>query len=211
MLTGMPPTRHVAESDSHAHSPGAARVLVAYASKYGSTRGVAERIAARLRDTGNRVDLRSVGQVEDVGVYDAVVFGGAVFNQTWMPEGEEFVRRNLSALAGVPMWLFSVGTFGDRKRVIGPLMKREPKGIGSLRKAIDPRDYRVFAGVIDRHQWPLFSRLFYYALGGHLGDNRQWPDIDAWAEGIARALRALTPAKAASAAGLPGADRKQTP
>ena len=27
------------------------------------------------------------------------------------------------------------------------------------------------------------------ALGGHAGDNRQWPDIDAWAEEIAHELR----------------------
>lgn len=49
-------------------------------------------------------------------------------------------------------------------------------------------EYRVFAGVIDRHQWPFLSRLFFYALGGRLGDNRDWPAIDAWAEEIAHAL-----------------------
>jgi hypothetical protein len=49
-------------------------------------------------------------------------------------------------------------------------------------------DYRVFAGVIDRHQWPLGSRLFYHALGGRLGDNRNWKAIDSWAACIARTL-----------------------
>jgi menaquinone-dependent protoporphyrinogen oxidase len=168
-------------------------VLVAYASKHGSTRGVAERGAAILGEQGNRVELRPVDEVDGVDAYDAVVFGSPVYYQAWLPEGEEFVRTNRGALGGRPVWLFSVGTFGDRKRVVGPLMKREPRGIADVQRAIHPRDYRVFAGVIDRRQWPFLSRLFYLALGGRLGDNRNWRDIDAWAVDIGRALQAPAP------------------
>ena len=164
-------------------------VLVAYASKYGSTKGVAERIAATLLAAGCRVELLAVDQVPDASVYDAVIFGSAVFNQRWLPEAEQFIDRNRRALANRPVWLFSVGTFGDQKRIIGTLMKREPKGIRTLAEAICPREYRVFAGIIDRHQWPFMSRLFYYSLGGHLGDNRDWRAIEEWAEDIGRALR----------------------
>jgi menaquinone-dependent protoporphyrinogen oxidase len=77
-------------------------VLVAYASRFGSIRGIAD--------------------------------------------ADEFVRRNLDALATRPVWLFSVGTFGDRKPIVGPLMTREPTNIRALEQAIHPRDYRVFAG-----------------------------------------------------------------
>ena len=165
---------------------------MAFASRHGSTVDVADRLATALRKHGNRVELRPAAEVGRVDPYDAVVFGGAVYNQAWLPEGEAFVRRNLGPLARRPLWLFSVGTFGDTKRLIGPLMKREPKHIGDLLETLQPRDYRVFAGVIDRHQWPFISRLFYWALGGRLGDNRDWPEIDAWAEGIAGALRNRT-------------------
>ena len=51
-------------------------------------------------------------------------------------------------------------------------------------------DYRVFAGVIDLDHWPAWGRLLLKGLGGHNGDNRNWPDIDAWAEKIAQELRA---------------------
>jgi menaquinone-dependent protoporphyrinogen oxidase len=164
-------------------------VLVAYGSKYGSTMGIAERIATRLRKLDVSVELRPVEQVADASAYDAVVLGSAVFNQRWLPEAERFAQRNRSALTAMPVWLFSVGTFGDRKRVIGPLMKREPKGIRALQEAVGSREYRVFAGVIDRHQWPLLSRLFYHTLGGRLGDNRDWPQVDAWGDSIGYAVR----------------------
>lgn len=52
------------------------------------------------------------------------------------------------------IWLFSVATFGDRKPLLGSLMKREPKNIGELHDTIGPREYRVFAGVIDRRRSP---------------------------------------------------------
>jgi menaquinone-dependent protoporphyrinogen oxidase len=170
-----------------------ANVLVAYASRHGSTRGVAERVAARLAEHGSRVHVRPVDQVDDLDGYDAVVFGSPVYNGAWLLEAARFVRANVDDLVGAPVWLFSVGTFGDRKRVFGPLMRKEPKGIVGIRQVLHPRDYRVFAGVIDRQRWPLASRLFYWALGGRLGDNRDWREIDAWAERIARGLQAPTP------------------
>lgn len=67
-------------------------------------------------------------------------------------------------------------------------MKKEPREIAELEQAIHPRDYRVFAGVIDLDHWPAWARLVFRALGGHAGDNREWSDIDDWAAQIAREL-----------------------
>jgi menaquinone-dependent protoporphyrinogen oxidase len=162
-----------------------ARVLVAYATEHGSTKGVAERIAARLAEAGAQVDARPV---DDLAEYDAVVLGSGVYNQRWIPSAAGFLRANSAALAARPVWLFSVGSFGDTRRGIGKLMRREPREIGEFQDAIHPRDYRVFAGAIQRHQWPLPSRLFFHAFGGRFGDNRDWPEIEGWAKSIARAL-----------------------
>jgi menaquinone-dependent protoporphyrinogen oxidase len=172
-------------------------VLVAFASCHGATRGVAERIYVRLHDAGLEVELRGVEDLAALPAGCPVVFGSPVYDQRWPPEADAFVRRNLHELAERDLWLFSVGTFGDRRRGIGRLMIREPRGIDELREALRPRDYRVFAGVIRRAQWPLPSRMLYHAFGGRLGDNRDWDDIDAWADGIGRSLSAArVPAEA---------------
>ena len=165
-------------------------VLVAFATRHGSTAGVAERIAARLRDAGVRASVASAETAGAAAGYDAVVLGSGVYNQRWLPGAETFLRDNLVALGRRPVWLFSVGTFGDRKPIIGPLMRREPRDIEAMKASIGPRDYRVFAGVIERRHWPPLARLLYHALGGRLGDNRDWQDIDDWARAIAAALRA---------------------
>jgi len=169
---------------------GAARVLVTYASRHGATRGIAERVAAGLREGGLAVDVHAVGDLGDIDGYGAVVLGAPVYDGRWPPEADDLVTRQRAALAAVPLWLFSVGSFGDTRRVIGPLMRREPRNIAEVRAALSPRDYRVFAGVIERSMWPLPSRIFYHAFGGRLGDHRDWAAIDAWARAIARELRA---------------------
>jgi len=53
-------------------------VLVAHATKYSSTREVADAIAARLRESGIKTDLRAARELDSLEGYDAVVFGGAL-------------------------------------------------------------------------------------------------------------------------------------
>jgi menaquinone-dependent protoporphyrinogen oxidase len=118
-----------------------------------------------------------------------VVLGSAVYDRAWIPEAAEFVRSNLNALTRLPVWMFSVGMRDALRGPMGALLKNAvPKEIASLRDAIHPRDHHVFSGVIERAQLPLVGRLIFRGLGGRYGDFRNWAEIDAWAEGIARQL-----------------------
>jgi menaquinone-dependent protoporphyrinogen oxidase len=169
---------------------GIGTVLVAFASAHGSTQGVADRIAARLRERGVQVVSRPVDDISDLGPYDAVILGSAVYSQSWIQTASSFLREHADALARRRVWLFSVGSFGDTHRVIGRLMKKEPHDIEEFYKAVHPREYRVFAGAIQRNQWPPISRVFFHAFGGRFGDNRDWLAIDSWADTIAQSLMA---------------------
>ena len=154
------------------------RVLIGYASRFGSTRDIAKRIAGNLHIHGSDVDVRSVDEITDVDTYDAVVFGSGVYDGSWPAEATEFVQRHSAILARKSVWLFSVGSLGDQHPIVGGLMKKEPREISEFEQTVHPRDYHVFAGVIDLDHWPAWGRLLFKALGGHAGDNRRWPDID---------------------------------
>ena len=107
-------------------------------------------------------------------------------------------QKRLNSCAGtLPCWRASpCGCSAlDRSAIDIRFRRADQEGAqGDRRVRTDapPRDYRVFAGVIDLDHWPAWGRLLFKALGGHAGDNRQWPDIDAWAERIAQELRAQT-------------------
>lgn len=63
-------------------------VLVAYATDHGSTRGVADRIADRLRQRGVDAKACAVADVLEVSSCEAVVLGSAIHGGKWLPEAE---------------------------------------------------------------------------------------------------------------------------
>ncbi len=89
------------------------RILVAYASRYGSTLEVAERIAATLREAGLEVDLQSLREVESVEDYDAVVMGAPLFMVRWHKDAFRFLKRHRKALTQLPVAVFALGPFHD--------------------------------------------------------------------------------------------------
>jgi menaquinone-dependent protoporphyrinogen oxidase len=167
----------------------ARRVLVVYGSRLGATRGIAERVAARLEATGLEVGLASAEGVADLPGADAYVIGSGVYAQHWMKEAAELVRKNRSALATRPVWLFSSGPVGRWAAAPNPI---EPREVAGFRRSIHPRDHRTFAGAIDRAMLASsdLSRIESFVTRRFMpdGDFRSWPAIDAWADGIARDL-----------------------
>jgi menaquinone-dependent protoporphyrinogen oxidase len=167
-------------------------VIVGYATAHGSTAGVAERIAARLRARGAEVTLAEVTEIEDVGHFGAVVLGSAVHSGDWLPEAERFVDGHARALAGRETWLFSVCALGDSnsffpERVARFLAKRRKDGkqLARWRPMIGEGRHRYFSGAVEKGHWNRVGDLFLRALGGTFGDHRDWDDIDAWADSIA--------------------------
>ena len=163
-------------------------VLVAYATRYGATRSIAERIAARLREHGHQVVVHASDRPVDAAMYDAVVVGSSVYNQAWLPAAQEFVRQNLDALAGRPVWMFSVGGLRNPGRVGQVGARKYPQKVRGVRGYVEARDYRYFSGEFYRERIGRLGAGLWRLCGGRFGDFRNWSDIDAWAKGIASAL-----------------------
>jgi menaquinone-dependent protoporphyrinogen oxidase len=167
-------------------------VLVVYGGKHGSTRGIAEGIAETLRAAGQQATVRPVEAAGELAGYDAFVVGSAVYAGRWTREATEFVRRRQAVLASRPVWLFSSGPIGTMATKYEPA---EPKGIAALRRAVSPRDHRVFAGAWDRSKLDPAKLGFAERLVAKRlpqGDFRDWAAIEAWADGIAGELAHLS-------------------
>ena len=55
------------------------KILVAYASKYGATAEIAEKISTVLNEAGLSTSVSSVKEVRGLASYDAVILGSAVY------------------------------------------------------------------------------------------------------------------------------------
>ena len=166
------------------------RTLVLHASAGGSTKAVAEFIAARLRVQGVVADVRGLDAQPGLDGYDAVVLGSAVRNGALLPEVEHFVLCNSDALRVKPVWLFSLGISPSLRGPVGRLLRDVvPTRIAELCELIGPREYRAFAGVVHRTGAPLPARVLLWICGGRYGDLRDWPAIEGWTTDIAKYLR----------------------
>ena len=171
------------------------RVLVAYASKYGATQGIAERIAAQLNIKGLAAEARPVISNPDVIGYDAFVIGSAAFYGKWQKEVHEFVQRHQSVLASHPTWFFSSGPVGpDALDDKGRDQKTMaiPTDFAAFHEAVHPNDEKVFFGAFDAGKVPILMKAFRIMPAFRKvlpeGDYRDWADIDGWAHQIAEAL-----------------------
>ncbi len=164
-------------------------VLVAYASRHGATREIAEDVARVLYERGVEVALRAADEVTDLTPYGAVVFGSAVYRGDWLLEATDFIRRFADDLERVPVWLFSSGTAGA---VPTETMRgwRAPPLLKSLLARINPRDHVLFGGRFDPHVLSLGDWWRYPSLRGVAGDFRDWGGVEAWANRVANALPA---------------------
>ncbi|MFI9152583.1 flavodoxin domain-containing protein [Streptomyces sp. NPDC053367] len=164
-------------------------VLVGYATAHGSTRGVAERLAAGLGPAGLKADVRPLETVVDADAYGAFVLGSAVHNQSWLEPAKAFVRDNADVLGARPVWIFSVGMPGALR---GPWKRMAPMEapviVRGVPAGLSYRGHRLFSGVILRSQLPLGGRIRFRLMGGRFGDYRDWDAIDAWAAEIAGEL-----------------------
>jgi menaquinone-dependent protoporphyrinogen oxidase len=170
-------------------------VLVAYATAHGSTREIAERIGARLREMGFDIVVEQAETTTNVAGYEAVVLGSAIHSGHWLPEAEALVEAQATLLRTRPVWLFSVATIGASSSALGRpatwLARKAgaaPQNLGALLDRTGARGHRAFAGVIREGDWGRMGGIFLRLAGGRYGDYRDWRDIDQWAQSVGRGL-----------------------
>ena len=162
-----------------------ARALVAYATKHGSTREIADVIGQELGAAGHSVEVRAAGSVSDLDPYDAVVLGSALYAAHWQREANRFVRQHLAALQARPVWLFSSGPLDhSAEREDIPLTEHAALEVDP----IGARGHRTFGGRLLADTPGLEPQV----LATHpTGDFRNWTAIRTWAQEIAAELAAI--------------------
>ncbi|MDQ7027797.1 MAG: flavodoxin domain-containing protein [Anaerolineae bacterium] len=164
------------------------RILVAYASKHGSTEEIAEFIGKTISDSGLDVDVCSISAVTNLTDYDGVIIGSAVYAEQWRPEVAQFMRLRVDVLAEKPVWLFSSGPTGHGKAtdLLGGFLF--PNNLEPYRQKIAPQDTVIFHGNLDLTKLTLAELMIVNGYGGPLGDYRHWETIRQWADNIVTTL-----------------------
>jgi menaquinone-dependent protoporphyrinogen oxidase len=166
------------------------RILIATASRHGSTRQIAQWISLSLTkalarsDLETDIDVRDVADVDSIAEYDAVIIGCAVYMGRWLRSARKLVAREQAELETRPVWLFSSGPIGARG-------SSEPHS--SWDEASWAEEHRVFGGKLDLSTLSVRERLVVRLIRARDGDDRSRDDVEAWAREIGARLAASTP------------------
>jgi menaquinone-dependent protoporphyrinogen oxidase len=161
-------------------------VLVAYASKRGSTAEIAETVAATLRREGLGVCLEPAGDVGNLERFDAVVLGSAVYMKRWPGDARHFLKRHRKALRQMPFWVFSSGPVGDPVQDDQAWM--EPPKLAEKVDALGGRGHVVFGGCVPAEPQGRVERAMVKGIPREYRDRRDWDEIRAWAKQAASDL-----------------------
>jgi menaquinone-dependent protoporphyrinogen oxidase len=164
-------------------------ILVAYATKYGATAEIAEKIGEVLLQEGLQVEVLPVKEIRDPSTFQVVIVGSAVYIGQWRKEAVKFIKSHEQRLQKLPVWLFSSGPSGEGDPVELLDGWRLP---GKLQESVDriqPRDVAVFHGYVDMDKVNFLERSMITNVKAPVGDFRDWEAISTWAAGVARVLR----------------------
>lgn len=157
------------------------KVLVAYASRAGSTAEVAEEVGKVLAAEGLSVDVLPIQSITSLEPYSALVLGTAARIGKLLPETIRFVRKYSKPLQTIKVAYFVAcltmfkDTAENRTTVEGYLKP--------LYKIKEPVDHEMFGGAMFPEKIPgIWSRIMRNA---ERGDYRDWEAIRAWAKQLA--------------------------
>ena len=167
-------------------------ILVAYASKYGSTAEIAKKIGEVLTQKGLSVKVAEVKNVHDLSSYRAVILGSAVYIGRWRKDAVRFMKAFETDLREKKVWIFSTGPTGNGDPVELLVGWDFPTSLKPIAEKIKPEDIIVFHGAVDMEKLNRLHRYMVNKVKAPAGDFRVWADIIAWAEGIADKINRLT-------------------
>jgi menaquinone-dependent protoporphyrinogen oxidase len=158
------------------------RILIAYATRAGSTAGIAARVGTMLTSLGQPVDVLPAAQVKEIDGYHNIVLGSAIRYGKLLPEAMEFIHRHQAVLKHRTFNTFIVcmtvnWTDVESQRIVQGYL--DP-----VRAYLKPAHEGLFAGVVDLQKLSWRERILLRFLKIPRGDFRDWEAIDEWASGL---------------------------
>ncbi|NLT35818.1 MAG: flavodoxin [Gaiellales bacterium] len=169
-------------------------ILVAYVTKYGATREVAEAVATALREVGCEVEVRHVRHVRSLDAYGGVVLGAPLYIGRWPKEARAFLSRQQASLRVHPVAVVSGGALEADEAQVRGVREQIDKQMAQF-PWLSPVDVLAVGGKYDpaslRFPDSLLAKLPASPLhGASVSDARDWEAIADWARSVAERLGA---------------------
>ncbi len=160
------------------------KILVAYASKSGSTVEIAKFIGNTFSKK-KTVEVLKISEVTDLSRYSQVIIGSPIIYDKWIKEARHFIKDNEGVLAEkkVSFFLVCLVLCGNNEKT----QKKADKYASEIEKTtpkINVRNFGQFKGVLNYSKMSFKSKIMMKPLmaskGLKEGDYRDWKQIEEW-------------------------------
>jgi menaquinone-dependent protoporphyrinogen oxidase len=154
------------------------QILITYATRAGSTAGIAAAIGENLGKKGFRVDVRPIKDKPALDGYQAVILGSAIRMGSWLPEAVKYIEDNQARLKSMPVVLFSVHMLNTGEDQTSCSNRRAY--FDKVRPFLDNPEEICFQGVMDYAKLSFLDKLIAKMVNAEEADHRNWEKIRAW-------------------------------
>jgi menaquinone-dependent protoporphyrinogen oxidase len=155
------------------------RILVAYASRSGSTAEIAQAVGKELTAAGYAADVAEMNSVASLSGYSGIVIGAPLYMGGLVKDAGKFVGRHKAALATLPVAAFAVGI--SPKNTDAGAVSQAASALLAAIVPVQPVASVVFAGRLDPSKLSFIQRKLTELVKSPVGDFRDWDIIAAWA------------------------------
>lgn len=163
------------------------KILVAYATHHGSTKEVAEKIAALLQEIGFTVEIHAARRIRSIDGYYAVILGAPLYMFRWHKGARRFLSRFRKSLPALPAAVFALGPMNNDEKEFREARLQLDKALAKF-PWVTPRIIEMFGGKVD----PLHFRFPYNFIPAlkklPSSDIRDWEAIRGWTEKLPEVL-----------------------
>ncbi|MCK4593189.1 hypothetical protein KAU45_01715 [bacterium] len=169
------------------------RILVGYATGYGSTRSYAEVIGEELRQAGHETIVLEARQSRDIKDYDFVIIGGSIRAGNWLGPARNLARRAVELKKAHAIFFCCLSARSDegKKTVVEDYFERVKGKV----PGISPLEVGVFPGIANYEQYRFPVKQIMVGEGKDHGvdtsknqDYRKLDDAREWARELNRLL-----------------------
>jgi len=161
------------------------KILVAYATRFGSTREVAAAIVHELNAAGLEAHAAEATGQLNPDPYDAFVIGSPIYGSKWLSAAGMFAAITSERIDGRPVALFSMGTLGVGSKEAGEAEHADfVRNLTEVAPKLNVVGDAVFNGYFERANLPWYLRIIDRFTPTPQGDHRDWQAIQAWAKSL---------------------------
>ncbi|HET8564501.1 MAG TPA: flavodoxin domain-containing protein [Candidatus Binatia bacterium] len=170
------------------------KVLVAYASQYGSTQEVADAIAGTLRESNLAVDLEPMKKVKSLAEYGAIVLGAPIYLGVLHKDMQSFLALHQEALTQQPPAIYVLGPLSMDEKEWQECRAMLDKELAKF-SWLSPLAVEMFGGKYNPARLNLPHRLLTSLPASPLHgmpakDLRDWTAIQNWGKSLVMKFQA---------------------